>query len=202
MRMVKVDSSGHHCGIPSSFGKANQLARLIWGIVYVVMFRPSPRGVHSWRRLILRLFGARIGVGAEVDPSVRIWAPWNLEMEAYSSLGFGVDCYCVAQIRLGCRSVISQYSFLCSATHDYNNLFLPLKCSPITIGAHAWVCADSFIGPGVRIGEGAVVGARSSVFRDVPDWTVVAGSPARRVRDRVIQNNGGQVCIAPENPAL
>jgi putative colanic acid biosynthesis acetyltransferase WcaF len=158
--------------------------RAIWGAVWLMLFRPSPKVLHGWRRSLLRLFGARVGRGAVVHPSVRLWAPWNLTMGDNSCLAPFVDCYSVAPITLGEYAAVSQYSFLCAATHDYSSLDRPLMAAPITIDAHAWVCADVFVGPGVRIGEGAVVGARSSVYRNVQPWAVVAGNPARFIKDR------------------
>jgi putative colanic acid biosynthesis acetyltransferase WcaF len=158
--------------------------RAIWGTVWLLLFRPTPKVLHGWRRFLLRLFGARIGRGAVVHPSVRVWAPWNLTMGDHSCLAPFVDCYSVAPITLGQYAAVSQYSFLCAATHDYSSLARPLVVAPITIDMHAWVCADVFIGPGVRIEEGAVVGARSSVFRNVQSWTVVAGNPAHPIRER------------------
>jgi putative colanic acid biosynthesis acetyltransferase WcaF len=138
--------------------------------------------------LLLRSFGAEIASGATVYPSVRIWAPWNLKMREYACLGPYVDCYSAAPIYLGAHSVVSQYSFLCTATHDYSSLRLPLVTAPIHIGEQAWVCADVFVGPGVTIGEGAVVAARSSVYHDVEPWVVVAGNPARFLKRRIIKD--------------
>jgi putative colanic acid biosynthesis acetyltransferase WcaF len=171
--------------------QSNRLARLVWGIVWLLMFRPSPRIFPRWRRMLLRLFGARIGPGVAVAPSCRVWAPWNLEMAEKSVMGPDVDCYSVARIFIGARAVVSQYSYLCSASHNYEDPTFPLVTAPIRIGARAWVCADVFIGPGVTVGDGAVVGARSSIFKDVESWTVVGGNPARRlkVRPRMVETN-------------
>jgi putative colanic acid biosynthesis acetyltransferase WcaF len=148
------------------------------------MYRPSPVPFHGWRRFLLRLFGAQVGAGAHPYPSCRIWAPWNLAMAKHSCLSHYVDCYCVDRIELGAHATVSQYSFLCAATHDYTQKDFPLMTAPIQIGAHAWVSADVFVGPGVKVGEGAVVGARSTVMRDVKPWTVVAGNPPRVVGQR------------------
>ena len=133
-------------------------------------------------RFLLRLFGAKIAPHAHPHPSAKIWAPWNLEMGEYSCLSHEVDCYCVDRIKIGPHATVSQYSYLCTATHDIEHPHMPLVTAPIEIGAGAWVTADVFVGPGVTIGEGAVIGARSSVFRDVPPWTVAAGNPAREIR--------------------
>ena len=155
-----------------------RLLRVLWNLVQATVYRHSPIPFHAWRRLLLRCFGARIAGGAHPYPRARIWAPWNLTMEADSCLADEVECYCVAAISLGAHATISQYSHLCSATKDFRDPGMPLLTAPIVIGADAWVAADVFVGPGVRIGEGAVVGARSTVMRDVEPWTVVAGPEA------------------------
>jgi putative colanic acid biosynthesis acetyltransferase WcaF len=96
----------------------------------------------------------------------------------------GVDCYSVAPIRIGAHSTVSQYSFLCSASHDHSQASMPLVAAPITIGERVWITADVFVGPGVSIGDGAVVTARSSVFSDLPPWMVACGNPAVPVKPR------------------
>jgi len=165
---------------------SNRAARALWEAVWLLLYLPSPRPLHGWRRFLLRLFGAKVGAKARPYPSARIWAPWNLEMGEGSCLGDKVDCYSVAKVVLGDWSTVSQYSYLCSASHDYQFESMPLIVAPITIGARAWIGADAFIAPGVTIGEGAVVGARSTVFADVLAWTVVAGSPARHLKSRAM----------------
>lgn len=105
-------------------------------------------------------------------------------MDEYSCLSFNVDCYCVAPVHIGANSTISQYSYLCTASHDINDPAMSLTTAPIAIGCGTWICADVFVAPGVTIGDGAVIGARSSVFEDVPCWTVAAGTPCRALRSR------------------
>lgn len=163
----------------------NQLVRVLWHTVWLVAYRPSPKILHGWRRFLLRLFGAKIARNAYPHPSVKIWAPWNLEMESLSCLGPQVDCYCVDKVVLRARATVSQYSFLCTATHDYREPRMPLVTAPIVIGERAWVAADVFVGPGVTVGDGAVVGARSSVYRDVGPYTVVGGNPARVLKREI-----------------
>jgi putative colanic acid biosynthesis acetyltransferase WcaF len=171
------------------FRLGHKLARLAWNMVWLCLFRPSPRPLVAWRRFLLSCFGARLGRGANVFPSTRIWAPWNLFMGAQSCLSFQVDCYNVARITLGDHATVSQYAYLCSASHDISHPHMELTFAPITIEAQAWVAADAFIAPGVTVGEGAVVGARASVFKNVPAWTVVGGNPAKKIKDRVIKNS-------------
>lgn len=164
----------------------NKIIRLLWNIVWVSLYRPSPRLFHPWRCFLLRLFGAKIGKSVHPYPSSRIWAPWNLEMENYSCLSEFVDCYCVDKIKIGKYSTVSQYSFLCTASHDYQEISMPLVSAPISIGERVWITADVFIGPGVCIGDGAVICARSTVFDNVASWTVVKGNPATFLRKRTL----------------
>jgi putative colanic acid biosynthesis acetyltransferase WcaF len=142
--------------------------------------------MHGWRRFLLRIFGAKLGRGTYVYPSVQVWAPWNLVMDDHSCLSHFVDCYCVDKIKIGRYATVSQYSFLCTASHDYSAVDMRLVTAPIVVSDWAWITADVFVGPGVTVGEGAVVAARSTVTKDVRPWTVVAGAPAKLInlRDR------------------
>jgi putative colanic acid biosynthesis acetyltransferase WcaF len=134
--------------------------------------------------MLLRLFGARVAATAKVSASVKVFAPWNLTIGEYSCISYDVDFYNVAPIVIGAHSTVSQYSYLCTASHDMDDPTMKLTTAPITIGDGAWICADVFVAPGVTIGDAAVVGARSSVFVDVPAWTVAAGNPCKVLRPR------------------
>ena len=171
----------------SRLSVGNKLARALWQIVWRALFRPTPRFLHSWRCALLRLFGAKLGKGVHVYPTARIWAPWNLEMGDQSCLSEQVDCYSVDKIRIGARVTVSQYSFLCTASHNYTDPKMPLVTAPITIGERAWVTADVFVAPGVSIGAGVVLVARSSVFHDIEPWVVAAGSPAKVIKPRLLK---------------
>ncbi|HAM98944.1 MAG TPA: putative colanic acid biosynthesis acetyltransferase [Marinilabiliales bacterium] len=181
--MIKVDISDKK----SYFSLSNRLSRVIWGVAYIVFFRFSPRPFHLWRNVLLRMFGAKLHRKARIYPSAKIYAPWNLIMHQNATLGDGVYCYCVTTIEIGANSTISQFSFLCGADHDYEHSRFPLKARPIKVGEQCWLAADVFVAPGVTIGDGTVVGARSSVFRDLPPWKVCAGTPAKVIKDRIIK---------------
>jgi len=175
-----------------SMSRSVRARRLLWSLVYLLLFRPTPRfACEGWRRWLLRSFGAKIGHGSRIAPSCFVWAPWNLSMGIYACLGDGVDCYTQSRVELGDYSTVSQRSFLCTASHDIRQLSRPLISSPITIAPHAWVCAEAFIGPGVEIGEGAIVAARGVVIRSVAPWKIVGGNPAREIGERRITDAGG-----------
>jgi len=174
-----------YCPSPFSFG--NKAARVIWNVTWLVLFRPSPRPLHAWRRLLLRLFGARIGRGVCLSPSCRIAMPWKLQMRDHSTLGDYVICYNIGGVRIGAYSTVSQYAHLCSSSHDYEHPNMRQTFALIEIEDQAWICADAFVGPGVRIGQGAVLGARANAFRDIEPWTVAGGNPAHTIKKRVIR---------------
>ena len=168
---------------------SNKLARACWNLTWLLLYRPSPTFCFPWRRLLLRLFGAVVEHGAKPYPRCRIWAPWNLRMGRHSCLGNYVDCYSVAPVILGVHVTVSQYAFLCTATHDYEDPDFSLIKKPIEIGDYAWIGARAYVGPGVSVGEGAVVGATASVYRDVPEWTVVGGNPAKVIKQRIMKGS-------------
>lgn len=170
----------------ASFSFSNRLARVAWGIVYFTLFRFSPRPFHVWRSFLLKLFGAKIGKGVHIYPAVKIWAPWNLEIADESGIGNGAILYSQAKIVIGHRAIISQGTHLCTGTHDYTKKGHPLIAFPIIIEKEAWLAAEVFVHPGVRIGEGAVIGARSVVTKEMPPWMVCAGHPCRPLKARVI----------------
>jgi len=170
-----------------NISKYNKVIRLIWSLVYFLFFKPTPRwAMGKWRIFLLRLFGAKIGQGCRVLPDCRIWAPWNLTMGNYSVLADGVDCYTMAEINIGSYVTVSQRAFICTGSHDITKKNIPLVTAPVKIDDYVWVCAESFISPGVTVKKGAVVGARSVVTRDIGSYEVVGGNPAVFIKQRVL----------------
>lgn len=168
------------------FTLKNKVLRIIWAVFSLFFFRPfSIRLFKQWRVFVLRCFGAKVSWKAMVNANVKIWAPWNLKMGDYSCLGPNVDCYNQGMITIGANTTVSQKSYLCASTHDFALANNPLVLKPIFIEDRVWVAADCFVGPGVTIKEGAVIGARSAVFKDVDRWTVVGGNPAKFIKERI-----------------
>lgn len=167
--------------------RKHQVIRLLWGIVWSLGTWFLPRSLGSgWKRFLLRLFGAKIHPTAVVYTSADVYYPANLEMDEFACLASKVDCYNVASIHIGAQCTISQGAYLCTASHDITDPQNHLVTKPIVIEDQAWVGAGAFIGMGVTIHEGAVVGARAAVFKDVEPWTVVGGNPAKFIKKRVI----------------
>lgn len=168
-----------------SFSLKNRLARLVWNVVYAVLMRYSPKPLHGWRAFWLRVFGAKVGKGVHIYPRVNIWAPWNLVLKDYCGVANGAILYSQDKISIGYKAVISQGAHICSGTHDFTLPGFPLITKPIVIHDFAWIAAEAFLHPGVEVGEGAVIGARSVVVKNMPAWTVCAGFPCKPIRERV-----------------
>lgn len=169
----------------------SKIVRALWNVVWLFLFRPTPRGnfFRIWRIALLKLFGAGVRWSSNVLPSCRIWQPWKLRMGSYACLSEDVDCYTVDEITIGNQTTVSQGVKLCTAGHDTTSRTMELTYAPIRIGDNAWVAGWSLILPGVTIGEGAVVAAGAVVTKDVAPWTVVGGNPARFIKNRELKDD-------------
>lgn len=167
-----------------------RLMRLAWILAWRCLAAWTPSPFHPWRNLLLRLFGARIHPTAIVHGSTVIWWPGNLVMGRNASMGPGVICYNVAPVTLEALAIVSQRAHLCTGTHDIHSGSFPLVARPIVVRHKAWVAAEAFVGPGMEVGEGAVLGARGVAVKTLEPWTVYAGNPARAVASRRRSGNG------------
>jgi putative colanic acid biosynthesis acetyltransferase WcaF len=173
-----------------SFSLRNRLLRAAWNVTWAVLASWTPPQLRFWRRFLLKLFGAHLGESCDVRGSARVWYPPHLHLEDRALLAERVTCYNMAPITLGRAALVSQGAHLCAGTHDISSPTFQLMASPITIGAGAWIAAEAFVGPGVSVGDGAVLGARSVAFRSLDPWTVYGGNPARPLKTRVLRNGG------------
>ncbi len=168
------------------YRRSEYIGRILWALT-APLFRLSPRSLFGWRRFLLRLFGAQVGHQVHIYPTALVYLPWNLTIGDRASIGEWALVYNLGRVTIGASATVSHRAHLCAGTHDYRDSVMPLLRLPIEIGPQAWVCADAFVGPNVRIGEGAIVGAAAVVVRDVPAWQIVAGNPARVVKARELK---------------
>jgi len=170
--------------LPKGFrGKSGWYVQL-WWIVQATLFAWSPQFMYGWRVMLLRLFGAKVGKGVVIRPSVHVTYPWKVKIGNHVWIGDHAELYSLGEIEIGDNVVISQKSYLCAATHDYTKTSFDMMDKKITIEDQAWLATDVFIAPGVTIGRGSLIGARSSVFSDMPEGMICVGSPAKPVKRR------------------
>ena len=169
---------------PKNFRGRSVFMVQLWWLVYFFLFRPSPQIMYAWRRFLLRIFGAKIGTKVIIRPSAQITYPWKVKIGDYSWIGDEVVLYSLGNIEIGRNSVVSQRSYLAAATHYYSSKSFDIFSKNISIGSKCWLATDVYVGPGVSIGDGTVVGARSSVFKDLPSQKICVGNPAKPIKDR------------------
>ena len=172
----------------ASFSLGNRLGRVVWGLAWLVLARFTPPPLHAWRRLVLRAFGAQVGRGARVHASVAIWWPANLALGEGVLIGPGARLYNQGRIAIGAWSVVSQRAHLCASTHRVDDPAFQLVLRPVTLGERCWVAAEAFVGPGVTMGDGAVLAARGALFEDAPPDTIWRGNPAAMVKPRAARH--------------
>jgi putative colanic acid biosynthesis acetyltransferase WcaF len=167
-----------------AFPLRERLKRMVWNVCHLLLYRTSPRTLHGWRSMLLRAFGATMGPNCHFYPRSKVWAPWNLVCADQVTAADGAEIYNPAPMTFGSHAIVSQEAYVCGATHDYDDPAFPLLAYAMTIGAYSWVCARASVGPGVNVGEGAVLGLGSVATRTLEAWTVYAGAPAVKVKER------------------
>jgi putative colanic acid biosynthesis acetyltransferase WcaF len=163
---------------------------MLWWLVQAIAFPLSLHNLNDFRCFLLRLFGAKIGIGVVIRPTARFTYPWKVEIDDYSWIGDDVVFYSVDQIIIGSHCVISQKSYLCTGSHDIKDRSFALVTAPIKIGNGAWIATDCFVAAGVNIGSNSVIGARSSVMKSISARKVAWGNPCtarypRKINSRI-----------------
>jgi len=169
---------------PKGFRGRFAITVQLWWLIQATLFKWSPQIMYGWRRFLLRVFGAEIGKGVIIRPSAQITYPWKISIGDYSWIGDHVVLYSLGEIEIGSNTVISQRSYICTGSHHYNSDGFEIYSKKITIGNKCWLATDVYVAPNVTIGDFTVVGARSSVFKDLPSNMVCKGNPAKPFKDR------------------
>ena len=170
---------------PKGFRGRPKLIVQLWRLTHVLLFKTSPQFLYGWRRFLLRLFGAKIGKKVIIRPNVEITYPWKVSIGDYSWIGDNVSLYSLGEISIGQNTVISQKCYLCTGTHDYSKRDFPISSKKVEIGNSVWLATDVYVAPGITIHDNVVVGARSSVFKNLNKGKLYYGNPTILIKDRV-----------------
>jgi putative colanic acid biosynthesis acetyltransferase WcaF len=181
-----------------AFSKGNRARRVIWNLCWSLLYRTSPRPMHGWRAFLLRTFGATMGPNCHFYPKSKVWAPWNLICADQVTAADGAEIYNPAPMRFGSHAILSQDAYLCGATHDFDDPRFPLLAYAMEIGPHAWICARASVAPGIQVAEGAVLGLGSVATRNLEAWTVYAGVPAIKIKERLHAESGSSSTTATQ----
>ena len=182
---MKVDLSSYSA---AHFDRgAGVLKEGLWLIVSLVLFRLCPFSFSALKRRMLRAFGARIGRNVTIKPQVKITFPWKLEIGDHVWLGEECWLLNLERITIGNNVCISQRAFLCTGNHNYKSPTFDLITKPVTVEDGAWIGASAWVGPGVTVGNHAVLAAGSVATKALEPWGIYQGNPAVLLKQRVIE---------------
>ena len=174
--------------VPKKFRGKSKVIVQLWWITQAILFKPSPQIMYGWRRFLLKLFGAKIGKNVLIRSNVTITYPWKVEIGDNSWVGDDCVLYSLGNITIGSNVSIAHKVYFNTGGHNFNKVTFDITSSPVVVKNECWITNDVYVAPGVTIGRGTVVGARSSVFKDLPAAKVCVGSPAVVIKDRISEN--------------
>jgi putative colanic acid biosynthesis acetyltransferase WcaF len=165
----------------------SMVVRALWFLVGLPILQCSVNPLSGVKRILLRLFGAKVGEAVIIKPGVKIKNPWLLTIGR--NCWIGEDCWIdnLVPVTLGEDVCISQGAYLCTGNHDWSDPSFGYRLAPITLHDGCWVGARTFVGPGVTLGSGAVLTAGSTAYRSIPDWEIHSGCPAAFVKMRYLR---------------
>ena len=172
---------------PKNFRGKSKITVQIWWLVQATIFKLSPQVLYSWRRFLLKCFGAKIGKHVIIRPTAKITYPWKVKIGDYSWIGDDVVLYSLGEIEIGSNTVISQRSYICTGSHDYTKIDFPIYAKKTLIDDECWLATDVYVAPGVIINKGVVVGARSTVLSNLDSYSIYVGSPAKFLKKRELE---------------
>lgn len=170
--------------IPRDFRGKSKVVVQLWWIIEKTLFAWSPQFFYAWRRLLLRSFGAKIGKGVLIRPSAKFTYPWKISIDDYTWIGEDCILYSLGNISIGKHVAVAHGVYFNTGLHDYNKESFDIGYKSVTIEDEAWITNDVYIAPGVTIGKGCVIGARSNVFKSTPKGFICYGNPAVAVKKR------------------
>lgn len=172
--LTRLDTFDANVGLDRGRSKLIEIIWYLFKMAFILNAFPWPQGI---KHFILKLFGAKIGIGVVIKPRVNIHFPWKLTIEEYAWIG--EECFILnfEPVIIGAHACVSQRTFLCGGNHDFRSPNFEYRNAPIQIGTGTWVGAQTFVGPGIEIGSNSVVAAGSIVTKSLPSNRICSGNP-------------------------
>lgn len=151
-------------------------------------------------RLFFTVFGKRrylkYGKNLHLGANVRLWAPNKIDIG--DNVYIGKDVHIECNTIIGSNSLIAnRVAFVGRNDHDFSTIGIPVRFSTwvglntdkssndfVDIGEDTWIGFGTVILTGVRVGKGCIIGAGSVVTKDIPDYCIAAGVPAKKIKMR------------------
>lgn len=164
----------------------SSLKRVLWYFTNILFLMNPLNPISSVKVRLLRCFGAKIGKGVVIKPSVNIKYPWNLSIGDYTWIGENVWIDNLVQVTIGSNVCVSQGAMLLCGNHNYKKSTFDLMVGKIVLENGCWVGAQSVVCPGVTLHSHAVLGVASVANKNLDAYTIYQGNPAQMVRKRII----------------
>ena len=136
---------------------------------------------------MLKLFGAKIGKGVVIKPSVNIKYPWKLSIGDHTWIGENVWIDNLGEVKIGANACISQGAMLLCGNHNYKKVAFDLIVGNIELEDGVWIGAHSVVCPGVKCKSHSLLAVKSVATKNLEAWKIYQGNPAIVVRDREIK---------------
>lgn len=174
--------------VPDTFRGKSKVTTQLWWMIQATLFRWSPQFMFGWRVFLLRLFGAQIGTGVKIRSSVQVTYPWKVKIGDHVWIGDECVLYSLNNITIGSHVAVAHKVYFNTGGHHYDKLTFDIFGKPVVIEDECWITNDVYIAPGVTIGTGTIIAARSSVLKSLPAGKVCAGTPAKPIKDRPLSS--------------
>lgn len=172
----------------SAFSKgAGGLKQFCWFFINSVFFRSSFFPFMYSKVILLRLFGAKIGQGLVIKPSVNIKFPWKLVVGNDCWIGENVWIDNLDNVSIGSNVCLSQGALLLTGNHDYTISTFDYRNAPIIIEDGVWIGAQSVVCSGVVCKSHSILTVGSIATKDLDEYTIYQGNPAIAIRKRIIK---------------
>jgi len=143
---------------------------------------------HTFRKIIYKLSGMKIGKGSTVHMWANFFDPSGISIGEDTIVGDHAFLDGRAALTIGSHVDIASSVMIYNSEHDLESEEFSARTEPVEIGNYVFVGPRAIILPGVKIGKGAVVAAGAVVTKDVPEFTIVGGVPAGKIGERRERN--------------